>query len=172
MVTRKPPPRTTRPASRTPQPNTDATLVLRQFRLVFNAVKTHFQQVEHQAGLGGAQVWALSVVQAKPGLGMNELARAMDIHQSTASNLVKALSAREMIEVRREGEDRRAVQLHLLPAGKRALKASPGPYAGILPEALQALDPRTLRRLREDLAALIEVLDTDAKGARIPLGGS
>jgi len=150
----------------------DAVLVLRQFRLVFNAVKAHFQQVEHQAGLGGAQVWALSVVQSRPGLGMKELARAMDIRQSTASNLVKGLVSREMVQVRREGEDRRAVQLYLLSAGRRALKVSPGPYAGILPQALQALDAQTLRRLREDLDSLIGVLEADAKGARIPLGGA
>jgi hypothetical protein len=35
-----------------------AARVLRRFRMVFNAVKTHFQQVEKQAGIGGAQVWA------------------------------------------------------------------------------------------------------------------
>ena len=43
--------------------------VLRRFRLVFNAVKTHFQQVEKKAGVGGAQFWALSVIRAHPGLG-------------------------------------------------------------------------------------------------------
>ena len=46
------------PASAPPQP-TDmekTTLVLRRFRVVFNAVRTHFQQVESQAGLGGAQI--------------------------------------------------------------------------------------------------------------------
>lgn len=148
-----------------------AARVLRQFRQVFNAVKTHFQQVEHQAGLGGAQVWALSVIQSDPGLGMNGLAQAMDIHQSTASNLVKALVQREMVEVRRHPEDRRAVQLHLRPAGARALRLSPGPYAGILPEALQRLDDATLQRLGEDLDVLIQVLEPDREAARIPLGG-
>lgn len=170
MGTRKPSPEKTRSDAAPTPLGPDAAQVLRQFRIVFNAVKAHFQQVEHQAGLGGAQLWALSVIQGQPGLGMNELARAMDIHQSTASNLVRTLAAREMVEARREGEDRRAVQLYLLPAGKRALKASPGPYTGILPEALQALDARTLQRLQEDLGALIDVLDADRKGARIPLG--
>jgi len=31
-----------------------STRVLRQFRVVFNAVKTHFRQVEREAGVGGA----------------------------------------------------------------------------------------------------------------------
>lgn len=59
-----------------------AARVLRQFRVVFNAVRTHFRAVEKQAGVAGAQLWALSVAGQRPGLGVSELARAMDIHQS------------------------------------------------------------------------------------------
>ena len=47
-----------------------AARVLRQFRQVFNAVKTHFRQVEKTVGLGGAQVWALSVIRDIPGIGI------------------------------------------------------------------------------------------------------
>ena len=72
--------------------------VLRRFRVVFNAVKTHFQQVEKQAGIGGAQIWALSVVQQHPGIRVSALAVAMDIHQSTASNLVRQLAERQLVE--------------------------------------------------------------------------
>jgi len=74
-----------------------STQVLRKFRQVFNAVKSHFQQVEKKVGVGGAQIWALSVVHNKPGIGMNDLALAMDIHQTTASNLVRSLVKQEML---------------------------------------------------------------------------
>jgi len=47
--------------------------VLRQFRQIFNAVKTHFQQVEKKVGLGGAQVWALNVIRDAPDIGMGNL---------------------------------------------------------------------------------------------------
>ena len=72
--------------------------VLRRFRVVFNAVRTHFQQVEKQVGLGGAQVWALSVVKDHPGIGMGGVAKSMDIHQSTASNLVRQMVERALVE--------------------------------------------------------------------------
>jgi len=148
----------------------DAAQVLRQFRQVLNAVKTHFQQVEKKSGLGGAQVWALSLVQQHPGIGVGELARSMDINPSTASNLVKLLTERGMVEGRKEGVDRRAVQLHILPEGAKALKRAPGPFSGVLPEALKAMDAASLRRLRKDLAQLIVLLDVDEDAARIPLG--
>ena len=143
--------------------------VLRRFRLVFNAVKTHFQQVKKKAGVGGAQLWALSVIRASPGIGVNGLASTMDVHQTTASNLVKALVAAEMVAAEKNGPDRRAVRLRILPAGSRVLRKAPGPFAGVLPEALATLDAETLERLDHDLALLIEALHADERAAGIPL---
>lgn len=162
-------------ASRKPAPPPElsepATRVLRRFRLVFNTVKTHFQQVEKQAGIGGAQLWALSLIDAKPGIGTTELARSMDVHQSTASNLVRALAARGLVQASKDGVDRRAVQLTLLPAGRAVLRKAPGPLSGVLPQALASLDADTLARLDADLARLISVLDEgDARAAKVPLG--
>ena len=146
-----------------------AARVLRQFRQIFNAVKTHFQQVEKRVGLGGAQVWALSVIRDAPDIGMGSLARAMNIHQSTASNLVKSLVDRGMVSATKHGTDRRAVMLRLLPAGGRILKRTPGPFAGVLPGALAALDQKTLKRMEADLKKLIGELHADAKAGKIPL---
>jgi DNA-binding MarR family transcriptional regulator len=153
-----------RPASR-PQTQDPAALVLRQFRIVFNAVKTHFQQVEKRAGVGGAHVWALSVVRDKPGIGVSELARAMDIHQSTASNLVKSLVERELLKAEKNGDDRRTVQLRLLPQGAKVLRKAPAPLSGVLPQALARLDEAALKRMTKDLALLIAELQPEDDGA-------
>lgn len=147
-----------------------AVRVLRRFRLVFNAVKMHFRAVEKKAGLAGAQVWALSVVADQPGIGVGDLARAMDIHQSTASNLLKPLLERGLLAADRSGSDRRAVQLRVTAAGSRILRKAPGPFTGVLPDALASLDSATLARLDRDLGKLIEVLDGDQRHARVPLG--
>jgi DNA-binding MarR family transcriptional regulator len=143
--------------------------VLRQFRQVFNSVKTHFQQVEKKVGLGGAQVWALSVIHDTPNIGVGGLASAMHIHQSTASNLVRGLVERELISVNRHDSDRRIVRLRLLPAGTKVLRRSPGPYSGVLPAALAALDEKTLKRMETDLRKLILELHADKRAGSIPL---
>ncbi len=147
-----------------------AARVLRRFRLVFNAVKTHFQQVEKKAGVGGAQLWALSIIRASADIGVNGLARAMDVHQSTASNLVKSLVERELVVATKDGIDRRTVQLRLTAAGARVLRRAPGPLTGVLPQALASLDDKALARLDADLALLITALNADERGANIPLG--
>lgn len=143
--------------------------VLRQFRQVFNAVKTHFQQVEKQVGLGGAQVWALSVIRDTAGLRVSELAQAMDIHQSTASNLVKGLIEKGLISADKDGPDKRVVRLRLQPAGAKVLKAVPGPFEGVLPSALHSMDTAALKRLHRDLRALLSGLQADEKAAQVPL---
>ena len=143
--------------------------VLRRFRVVFNAVKSHFRQVERDVGIGGAQLWALGVIRDRSGIGVGELAKAMDVHQSTASNLVKALVLRDLIVARKEGDDRRSVSLRVRPSGTKILRAAPAPFTGVLPEALASLDERTLRRLDRDLAKLIEALEADERATGIPL---
>lgn len=145
------------------------TRVLRQFRIVFNSVKTHFRQVEREAGVGGAQLWALSVIERRPGIGVTELARELDIHQSTASNLIKTLSERGLASAAREGLDRRSVSLRILPAGQEVLKSAPMPFAGVLPDALSSLDEATLARLEQDLGKLIALLEADEAGGKVPL---
>ena len=148
----------------------EAAQALRRFRLVFNAVKTHFQQLEKRSGLGGSQVWALSIIREQPGIGTGALAQAMDIHQSTASNLVKSLLERELIEQRKSGTDRRSVLLTLLPAGRAVLKKAPAPFSGVLPDALAQLDRTTLNSLNRDLDKLLAVLKkADVRAAHIPL---
>ncbi len=150
-------------------PTDAAVLVLRQFRVVFNAVRTHFQQMEKQTGVGGAQVWALSEIQRQPGLGMNGLARAMDIHQSTASNLVRQLVKRGMVRMEKSTADRRSVHLYLEGPALDVLKAVPGPSQGLLPEALRQLPPATLAQLSAGLSQLIPALHADDAAAGIPL---
>jgi DNA-binding MarR family transcriptional regulator len=143
--------------------------VLRRFRVVFNAVRTHFSQIEKQVGLGGAQVWALSVIKDNPGIGMGGIASHMDIHQSTASNLIKVLLIKELITVKKSAEDRRSVRLTILPAGKKILSKVSGPFEGVLPAALSSLAPDVLARMDGDLHQLIGLLNADEAAAEIPL---
>ena len=150
--------------------NANAALVLRRFRQIFNAVKSHFQQLEKRSGLGGAKIWALSVIQQHPGIGTGALAQAMDIHQSTTSNLVKFLIEHELVQARKSETDRRSVQLYVLPAGTKILKKVPGPFIGVLPDALERLDAGTLKNLNRDLSKLTALLsEADEKAALTPL---
>lgn len=146
-----------------------AARVLRQFRLIFNTVRRHFQTMEKQSGIGGAQVWALSLVAQHQGLGVTKLAELMDIHQSTTSNLVKSLIKSGLLHSEKSVQDRRVVELYVLPEGMKLLKKIPGPFAGVLPHALQRMDEVTLLQLEGNLTALLNRLEVDEKAAQTPI---
>ena len=93
----------------------------------------------------------------------------MDIHQSTASNLVKVLLKKELITLTKSNGDKRVVELRVTPEGKKALKSIPGPFEGVLPDALRQLDEETLSNLNRDLEKLVQVLATDEGAGSIPL---
>lgn len=74
------------------------------------------------------------LVRGNPGIGVNALAKAMDSHQTTASNLVKSLLKLEMLAAEQDGPGHRALQLRLLSAGTRVLRRARGPFAGGCPK--------------------------------------
>lgn len=146
-----------------------AEILLQQFRVVLKAVKSHFRQVEAITGIGGSQVWALSLVAEAPGIGVSELARRLSIRQPTASVLVRHLVTRRLLETMPHPQDRRSVQLYATAAGELLLQRAPRPFAGVLPGALAQLDEATQERLIGDMSRLIQVMGADAGAAGTPL---
>ncbi len=134
---------------------------------MFNAVRNHFRTLEQAVGLSGTEVWALSQVDQNPGMSVAQLARAMDIHQSTASNLVRALLEAGMVVSERWEGDLRVVNLRASPRGRRLLAKAPTPFVGVLPEALRHLDTPTLLRLERDLGRVIDELRPPPGGAKV-----
>lgn len=143
--------------------------VLQQFRVVLTAIKSHFQQMERQAGIGGAQVWALAVIRDNAGMGVGELAAALSVKQPTASNLVRSLGEQGYITHKRRAEDRRGVTLRITRAGRALLQRVSTPHEGVLPAALGELDRATLLRLHADLRVLITHLNADEAASLRPL---
>lgn len=129
--------------------------VLRQFRVIFKSIRRHFGQIEDMAGISGAQLWALHSIDEWPGLRVTELARAMSVHQSTASNLVEKLVELGYVARTKCVEDSRVVRLTVTPAGRDKLKLAPGPMRGLLPDALAKLPPPVLQDLNRNLEVLL-----------------
>jgi len=144
----------------------ETTEALQNFRIIFRSVRRHFHEVEERCGISGSQLWALAVVAQSPGIRVKDLARAMAVQQSTASNLVEQLTRRDLLRRAREATDQRIVRLHATPAGQAAIDRAPRPLTGILPDALARLDPKrlaTLNRLLEQIVRSLRAADRDAR---------
>jgi DNA-binding MarR family transcriptional regulator len=145
--------------------------VLGQFRLIFRSAKKHFQWVLERTGVSGAQLWVLAELHRRPGIRVTELARAMGVHQSTASNLIDPLEKRGLISRDRSSRDQRVVHLSLTRAGRETVVRAPLPLEGVLPDALNALERADLIELQRRLDKLAKLMKVrDRAGKRIPLG--
>jgi MarR family transcriptional regulator, organic hydroperoxide resistance regulator len=112
----------------------------------------------------------LHELQAAPGIGVSDLAHRLSIHQTTCSQLVEKLVAREYVIKTRSEEDQRRVGLSITRRARKVLKEAPGPAEGLLPEALLALSDATLQSLTAHLEKLIDQLQSqDEHAANRPL---
>jgi DNA-binding MarR family transcriptional regulator len=143
--------------------------VLEQFRIVIKSIRRHYQSVERRAGLTGAQLWALAEVARHPGSQVGQLARALAIHQSTASNLLRRLEALGLVTRQRRGRDQRHVQLFASKKGLQALKRAPQPLIGVLQQALSDSPAASLRELHDQLARVIVLMKVKSLAARTTL---
>lgn len=147
-----------------------AMAVLQQFRFVFKSAKKHFQWVERETGVSGSQLWAMAQIAGTPGVSVSELARALAIHQSTASNLIDKLVQRDLARRERKSDDQRIVRLYLTRQGQTIVAKAPQPVEGVLPDALMRLPKTDLLKLDALLKGLAQLMRVrDASGRHTPL---
>lgn len=100
--------------------------LLLELRHVMQAVDSHSRRLVQRTGLSVPQLLALQTLAEAPSpLGTSELAQRMHLSQATVSALVDRLEARGLVERRREGADRRRVQISLTDAARMVLAAAP-----------------------------------------------
>ena len=144
--------------------------VLQQFRLIVHSIKRHYRSIEAKSGVGGAQLWALSVIVTRPGITVTGLAMRLALHQSTASNLVNRLCELEFVSKERGGPDQRVVQLHPTAKGRRVLRTAPRPVIGLLQQALMSLPQSRLAALNRELDEVIRRMPRrQARAKAVPL---
>lgn len=132
--------------------------VLKQFRTIFQSVRQHFDSIQRNCDISGAQLWALSRIAAEPGLRVSGLAQAMALHQSTVSNLVEGLAGKGLVLREKSPADQRVVLLRPTAAGLAIAAQAPQPAHGLLPDALARLDPATLQTLQGCLAEVLAAM--------------
>ena len=128
-------------------------LILRLVR----AVQSGMQSIDASLGLSGSQLWALWQISARSGLRVAELAEALHIQPSTASNLLDKLETRGFVRRERSSADNRVVRLFLTDAAVDIVKGVPGPMHGRLRQALREVPEPVLKGLFEGLALVLEV---------------
>lgn len=139
--------------------------ILKDLRIIFRAIQSHSRLVEKKSGLSSAQLWMLWELHNTPGLKVSQLAGILSIHQSTCSNMLDKLEAKELIYRKRISSDQRVVLLFLSEKGADVLARAPKPAQGALTEALLSLPDTTLANLGTGLSELVEALNNPDQAA-------
>jgi DNA-binding MarR family transcriptional regulator len=126
-------------------------------------VQTGMQNIDDTHGLSGSQLWALWQISARPGLRVSELAKALHIKPSTASNLLDKLELRQLVRRERRDADNRVVCLQLTEQGVDLVKDIPGPMQGRLRSALGKMSLPALASLRLGVGSLLELMGEPAR---------
>ena len=143
--------------------------VLVQFRQAVNSAKQHFRWVGDQCGISGVHVWALWELSDAPGARVSELASALAIHPSTASNLLEKLTREGLVRRERGRGDQRVARLFITASGAALLRRAPSPVRAMLLEALYALPGPSLKRLDALLGELLGHMKVDRSASWRPL---
>lgn len=134
---------------------------LKRFRQIFKAVQQHSQRVEQRCGLTSAQLWAVAELARRPGQRVSDIACAMSIHPSTASNLLDKLERKGILKKERQRDDQRVVRLTVTDSGLNLLASAPDPPEGILQRALFTLPEPVVHSLVENLDHLVTTMEID-----------
>ncbi len=145
-------------------------IVLRHIRELFRVSQQHFKRIEARCGVSGVQVWAVAELKARPGMTISELASALSIHLSTASNLLDRMEANALVRRERGKKDQRVVRVYITSSGQKMLRKAPEPVQGVIPDALERMPAATLARLHRDLERLSHLARIrDRRAAMRPL---
>jgi DNA-binding MarR family transcriptional regulator len=144
----------------------DAASIVVGLRRIVRALELYSQEVRRGYGLTAPQLWALKTLARTGPITAGELARALLVHQSSASLLIQRLERRGVVRRVRQKDDRRFVRIELTERGAALATQAPAAAQGRLLHGLEAMTPgrvRLIRRAIDDLVGLMEAKDVEAR---------
>jgi DNA-binding MarR family transcriptional regulator len=114
--------------------------------------------------LAPSAVELVRLLDANPGLRVQEAATALGLVPNTVSTLVGTLTQRGLIVRRADERDARAARLYLTPTAKRRVADWRDRRSQVLEHAFGRLDPQQRRAIRTALPALQHLLN-EVEGA-------
>lgn len=147
------------------QPEPVERLILIAVRRVIRAVDLHSHRLMEQHGLTGPQFVALQELDRVGITLVGELARALQVSQSTLTGILDRLERRGLAARTRGGGDRRTVQAAITNEGKRVLRETPSALQEGVRRELAKLDEWERTMMLATLQRLAAIV-TDALPTR------
>lgn len=157
-----------------PMPKSPANLARLYARPGFLLRRAHqisaavFEDACKDVGLTPAQFGAMTVLQAHPGLGQSDLARALGFDKVTVLRVLRGLQARGLVARAPAGDNRRNVSVSLTAEGADLLQRAQKPAEKAYRRLMAPLDRQQQEQLLELLQLLTGELEEEARAAFVP----
>ncbi len=117
-----------------------------------------------QQGVSPAGFFLLRLLYGEDGLRPGEVARQAMITPASVTSVADTLERRGQLERRRDDADRRAVRLHITPAGRAVVEETGRGMAGQVGQLFGTVDPADEPAVRRFLLAAIDRLGEYPQG--------
>lgn len=142
-----------------PAPEVNAEALFGQILNLLRRIESGMKDVDHPQKMSGSQLWALWLIAAHPGMRISDMAQAMHIHHSSASNLLDKIEARDLIRRQRQSTDTRVVRLWLTAQGEELAAQVSGPVQVKFRQALEQLGPQERQQMSRAIAQVLRAVD-------------
>jgi DNA-binding MarR family transcriptional regulator len=130
--------------------------VMDSLRAISQYIQRYSKSLEKDYSLSASQLLAMWTIKESHQLRVSDIASALSIHLSTASNMLDKIESKKLIKrVRGEGKDLRAVYIRLTKRGENVLAKTPHPSQGNLATALRTIGDKEINSLTRNLGKLI-----------------
>jgi DNA-binding MarR family transcriptional regulator len=138
---------------------TDPVAIANRLRPVLLKLNRHLRREIHSLGVTGGQASLLFTIQARPGIGVRELAALERMSAPGMSKYVGRLEAAGLVTRVPSADDRRRVGLHVTPEGERVLRSVKSRRTAWLAARLRDLSDDELAAIDDALESLAELID-------------
>jgi DNA-binding MarR family transcriptional regulator len=138
---------------------TDPVTVANRLRPVLLKLNRHLRREIHSLGVTGGQASLLFTIQARPGIGVRELAALERMSAPGMSKYVGRLEAAGLVARDPSADDRRRVGLYITPEGERVLRSVKSRRTAWLAARLRQLPDDELDAIDNAIGALAELIE-------------
>ena len=134
-------------------------VIMNALRKIVQVLRHSSTQCEMMSGLTGAQFFVLKLIGSNDGLSVNELAMRTCTHQSTVSEVVSRLEAKQLVQRHKSTSDGRRTEIYITSAGKEKLLVGFMTAQEYLMQAIRTFSPEKSFHLAQLLNELVQTAD-------------
>lgn len=133
--------------------------ILRSIRRIMRSTGQYSRQIATEYGVTVPQMLCLQLVVENDGLSAGELAKGMDLTQSTCVGILDRLEAKGLVKRERSIADRRMVLLHPTETGRELYQRAPILLQDRLTRALESLSEPEQEAIAVAMERVVEMMD-------------